>query len=74
MQERIHEIIEIENLKDMLNKSGEIYGDYPAFKFKTAEEGKFDIITHKEFRDMINCLRNIINKIRLKRKKNSCYW
>ena len=40
MQKRIHEIVEIENLKDMLKKSGELYGDRPAFKFKTDEERK----------------------------------
>ena len=61
MQKRIHEIIEIKNLKDMLKKSGEIYGDRPAYKFKTEEEGKFDIITHKEFREMVDALRNSFN-------------
>lgn len=35
MQKRIHDIIEITDLKDMLKKSGEVYGDYPAYKFKT---------------------------------------
>lgn len=61
MQKRIHEIVEIENLKDMLKKSGELYGDRPAFKFKTDIEGNFDIITHSEFREMVDGLRNSIN-------------
>ena len=47
MQERIHETIAITDLKDMLKKSGEIYGELPAYKFKTDVEGKFDIITHR---------------------------
>lgn len=38
MQKRIHEFLEIRDLKDMLKKSGEIYGDRPAYKFKTDKE------------------------------------
>lgn len=38
MQERIHEIIQINDLKNMLEKSGKIYGDRPAYKFKTEIE------------------------------------
>lgn len=40
MQKRIHETMEIKDLKDMLKKSGEIYGDRPAYKFKTDVERK----------------------------------
>lgn len=32
--------------------------------------GKFDIITHKEFREMVDALRNSTYKTRTKRKKN----
>lgn len=71
MQKRIHEILEIKDLKDMLKKSGEIYGDRPAYKFKTDVEGKFDVITHKEFRKMIDSFRNCTYKTWAKRKKNS---
>ena len=39
------------DLKDMLNQTGEVYGDRPAYIFKTEEKGKFRTITHKEFRD-----------------------
>lgn len=74
MQERIHETIEIRDLKDMLKKSGEVFGDRPAYKFKTEVEGKFDIITHKEFREMVDGLRNSFNQIRTKRQKNSSNW
>lgn len=69
MQERIHEIIKITDLKDMLKKSGEIYGDRPAYKFKTDVEGRFDIITHKDFRDMVDCLGTAFIKIGLKGKR-----
>lgn len=40
MQKRIHEILEIRDLKDMLKKSGKAYGDRPAYKFKTDTERK----------------------------------
>lgn len=69
MQERIHEIIEIKDLKDMLKKTGEIYGDKPAYLFKTEEEGKFDTITHKEFRNMVNSLGTAFIKLGLKNKR-----
>ena len=69
MQKRIHEIIEITDLKDMLKKSGEMYADKPAYKFKTEVEGQFDIITHKEFRDMVNSLGTALIKLGLKDKR-----
>lgn len=69
MQERIHEIINITDLKDMLKKSGEIYGDRPAYKFKTNVEGQFDIITHKEFREMVDALGTALIKLGLKGKR-----
>jgi len=69
MQERIHKFVEITDLKDMLKKSGELYGDRPAYKFKTEEEGKFDIITHKEIRKMIDALGTAFIKLGLKGKR-----
>ena len=47
------------DLKDMLNQTGEVYGDRPAYIFKTEEKGKFRTITHKEFRENINALGTI---------------
>ena len=70
MQKRIHDIIEIKDLKDMLKKSGEVYGDRPAYKIRKNTPGEFDIITHKEFRNMVDAFRNSINKTRIKRKEN----
>ena len=39
--------LEITDIKDMLKKTGELYGDRPAYKFKTEEPGKFKTISHK---------------------------
>ena len=57
------------DLKDMLKKSGEAYGERPAFMFKTETAGKFKIITHKEFRDEINALGTALVKMGLKDKR-----
>ena len=40
MRKPIHDYMEFTDLKDMLNKTGEIYGDRPAYVFKTEEKGK----------------------------------
>ena len=40
------------DLKDMLNQTEEMYKDRLAYKLKT-EEGKYKVITHKEFRQQI---------------------
>lgn len=48
--------MEFTDLKDMLNQTEEIYGDKPAYKFKTEEPGKLKIITHKEYGDQIRAL------------------
>ena len=57
------------DLKDMLKKTGEAYGERPAFMFKTETVGKFKIITHKEFRDEINALGTALVKMGLKDKR-----
>ena len=54
MEKRIYEPMQIENLKDMLKKSGELYGDRPAFKYKTENPNEFRIITHKQFRKEVD--------------------
>lgn len=54
--ERINQYTEFRDLKDMLKKSGETYGDRPAYVFKTDKEGEFRYITHKEVREDINSL------------------
>ena len=57
------------DLKDMLNQTGEVYGDRPAYIFKTEEKGKFRMITHKEFRENINALGTTLIQMGLKDKR-----
>ena len=40
MSEKLYETIEITDLKDMLNKTKELYGDKPAYKIKQKNESK----------------------------------
>ncbi len=69
MREPIHEFTEFTDLKDMLKKSGETFGDRPAYIFKTNEEGKFREITHKQFRDDVNYLGTALINLGLKGKR-----
>lgn len=57
------------DLKDMLKQTGEIYGDRPAYMFKTEKAGEYKTITHKEFRDDINALGTSLIKMGLKDKR-----
>ena len=63
------ENMKFKDLKDMLKKSGEAYGDKTAFMFKTDKPGEFRTITHKEFRDEINALGTSLIKMGLKDKR-----
>lgn len=69
MRKPIYKPICYENLKDMLEKSGELYGDKTAYMFKTKEAGKFRKITHKEFRSDINALGTKLIDLGLKDKR-----
>ena len=69
MKEKLHKIVEITDLKDMLKKSGEIYGDRPAYKLKTNIPNEYKIITHKEVREDINFLATALIKMGLKGKR-----
>lgn len=69
MEKRIHEIVEITDLKDMLKKSGDLYGDRPAYRFKTEVVGEFKTITHNEYREMVNSLGTALIKLGLKGKR-----
>ena len=72
MSKRIYDYLKINDLKDMLNKTGRLYADKPAYRIKV-EEGKY-IYTHKEVRDMINNLGTALINLGLKGKKNCSYW
>ena len=69
MRQPIHEFMKFTDLKDMLEKSGELYGDRPAYVFKTEEEGNFKEITHREVRDDIKSLGTKLVNMGLKDKR-----
>ena len=61
-------IIEVTDLKDMLEKTGKIYGDRPGYKVRVSE-GNYKVFTHKEIRDMINYLGTALINLGLKDKR-----
>lgn len=61
-------VLEITDLKDMLNKTGKLYGDRPGYKIKIGE-GKYKTYTHSEIRDMINYLGTALISLGLKDKR-----
>ena len=69
MRSPIHEFTRFEDIKDMLKKSGEKFGDRPAYIFKTEEEGKFRQITHKQLRDEVDALGTSLINMGLKDKR-----
>lgn len=68
MGERLYNYLEISDLKDMLNKTGKLYADKPAYKIKIGE-GKYKTYTHKQVRDMINSLGTALINLGLKGKR-----
>ena len=68
MSKRIYDYLEIKDLKDMLNKTEKLYANRPAYKIKI-EEGKYQVYTHKEVRDMINALGTSLINLGLKGKR-----
>ena len=69
MRKPIYKCTEFKDLKDMLEKSGEKFGNRPAYIYKTDEPGKFKEITHKEFRDDINNFGTALINLGLKGKR-----
>ena len=77
MREPIYKVEKYKDIKDMLKKSGEKYGDRTAYFLKT-EENNFKEITHKQFRDEINYLGTKLIDMGLKNKRiavigENCY-
>lgn len=60
--------LEVTDLKDMLNKTGKLYGERPGYKIRVGE-GQYKIYTHKEIRDMINYLGTALISLGLKGKR-----
>ena len=65
--ERLYKYIEITDLKDMLNKSGEKYGEKIAYKIR--QENGYKEITHNEVRKMVDGLGTKLIDMGLKDKR-----
>ena len=61
-------VLEVTDLKDMLNKTRELYGDKPGYKIKIGKK-QYKTYTHKEIRDMINYLGTALISMGLKGKR-----
>lgn len=68
MSKRLYNYTEITDLKDMLNKTRNLYGEKPAYKIKI-EDGKYQVFTHNEVRDMVNYLGTALISLGLKGKR-----
>ena len=64
----MNKLIEITDLKDMLKKTKEEFGERPAYKIRV-EENKYKIYTHKEVRDMIDALGTALISFKKKKKR-----
>ena len=69
MRKPIYKCDEFIDLKDMLKKSGEKFGNKPAYVYKTDVPGEFKEISHKEFRDDINNFGTSLINLGLKGKR-----
>ena len=69
MREAIHEIEKFTDLKDMLNKTVEKFGDKPAYVFKTEEDGKLRELTYNEFKSDVDGLGTALINLGLKDKR-----
>ena len=72
MQTKVKNKLKITDLKDMLRKTNEQYGEKIAYKIKL-KDNSYVTYTHKQVRQRIDALRNSTNKTRIKKQKNCCY-
>ncbi len=68
MSEKLYEYMKITDLKDMLNKTEEKYGEKIAYKIKI-EKDKYKTYTHKEVRQMIKNLGTRLIDMGLQKKR-----
>ena len=68
MSKKLYEITEILNLKDMLNKTKQIYADKIAYKIKIYN-GKYKTVSHLEVRNAIDYFGTALIKLGLKDKR-----
>ncbi len=64
----MNKCIEITDLKDMLKKTGEQYGERPAYKIRI-KENEYKIYTHKEVRNIVDALGTALISLNLKGKR-----
>ena len=64
----MREVLKITDLKDMLKKTNELYGDKVAYKLRD-KNGGYKIITHKEVREEIDALGTSLINMGLKGKR-----
>ncbi len=69
MRNPIYKVEKYENLKEMLNKTGEKFGKRPAYIYKTDTPGKYREITHEQFRNEVNSLGTALINMGLKEKR-----
>ena len=69
MREPIHEFEKFTDLKDMLNKTVEKFGDRPAYVYKTDTPGKLIEIKYNEFKNYIYVLGTALINLGLKDKR-----
>ncbi|MBQ8299633.1 MAG: AMP-binding protein [Clostridia bacterium] len=68
MEKFFYKSLEITDLKDMLEKSGEVFYDRPAYRIRV-EEGKYKVFTHGEVRRMVDALGTALISLGLKDKR-----
>lgn len=68
MNKKLYNCLQITDLKDMLNKTRNLYGEKPAYKIKI-KEGEYKVFTHNQVREMIDALGTALIDLGLKGKR-----
>ena len=68
MSERLYDYMKITDLKDMLKKSGDKFGNKIAYKLRI-DKNKYRTITHKQVREMVDALGTALIDMKLKNKR-----
>ena len=69
MRKPIHKFEKLTDLRDMLKKSEEKFGDNAAYVYKTDEPGKFREITYKQFAKDVKSFGTVLVNLGLKGKR-----
>ena len=68
MDKILYDYLKITDLKDMLNKTRDLYATRPAYKIRL-ENGTYKTFTHAQVRDMVDCLGTALINLGLKGKR-----